>query len=931
MISIRFLVHTPHQTQPPGPQPVTPMRTILSIICTALLPASVTLAGGGGDGGEYIGGDHLGCECCLAGRLEAARWSQNERARPVPGFDAKTGRNLLNYPPDRHVQYHHMRLDIDIPDMSTPRFDARQTLTVTPIARPLEALTLNAALLDIQTVSAAQSTASFEHDGAKLHIFFDPPIPAGIQTQIITTYTVNDPPFGLIWTLPSPAWPGRAAQIHTQGQPEDNRYWFPMHDFPNVRLTTELLVTAPAGFQVISNGRMVSGGSLHQAEGQRANRTPTAPPSSQTWHWIQEQPHVTYLVSLVVGKFDVVDVAASARSPLRGERAPSIAMPVYVPPGRASDVHGTYGRTPRMMELFARLIDEPYPWHQYAQTVVWNFGPGGMENTGATTMHDHAILTPRALTDADIEGLISHELAHQWFGNLITCNSWEHIWLNEGFATYFTNLWWEERDGIDGYFDGVIGNFDRVINVDRANSPYQPAMASKAYDDPWDVFRRAANPYPKGAAILHMLRHKLGDEVFFRSLAVYVDRHRNTSAETSDLRTAMEDVSGENLEQFFQQWVFRPGVPHLDITLDWDRTASELVVNVTQSQNIDGYNPAFEFTLPIWVRIPGATPREDQTATIHLDVRGRQATGRYPFTAEPSIVAVDPHMTVLARTSIRQPVRRWLAQFEHGPSLFARTRAARALSTRDTAVVGPILLREAMNTRNHHRLRAEAARALGRGGHTPLLIELAEARRPILENSEVRLAMVEAIARAAASDEVQPRHASRLKELLIHHAGPDEPSERARAAAITGLGQIGATDQIRVIIAAADSPSQRDRVRQAALAALGQLGQPEGLPVAIRYALPGTLNRTRPVAIRSVVQLAEHDRESSLKMLRMAAKDRERRAWEAAGEALVELGDPRAIEHLEMVLESKRDERDRRRVQGWIQQLQEQAQPAEAR
>jgi aminopeptidase N len=923
------------------------------------LSAAMLLAAAPAEASWRRGGDGTGYECCQFHRLEAARWARPQERR-TPGFDPVTGRNLLNYPPDPLVEYIHMRLELDISDMAIPRLDAVQTLTVAPIAAPLVALTLDAALLEIRSVSVAGHQALFEHDGARLTITFDPPLPPAARSDIVTTYSVNDPPYGLIWTLPSQSWPGRAPQIHTQGQPEDNRYWFPIHDFPNIRLTTELVVTVPTGFLVLSNGRLVGGPTAPSPTPPppRGRQTiPAARPTTaarETFHWLQDKPHVPYLVSLVVGQFDVVDVALpppASRPPTsprasRGGRQ-ALPMPVYAPPGRAADVRGTYGRTPQMVELFERLIDEPYPWDQYAQAIVWNFAPGGMENTSATTMHDTAIFSPEALTDSDMDALISHELAHQWFGDLITCNSWEHIWLNEGFATYFTNLWFEHRDGRgnsdrrDAYQHGVIGNFDSVINSDRAEAPWQPAMASKAYDDPWEVFRRAANPYPKGAAVLHMLRQQLGDEVFFRALAVYVDRMKGlphyppTNAETSDLRKALEDVSGENFEQFFHQWVFRPGVPHLAIGIDWDRATSELSISITQEQNIDGYNPAFEFTLPVWIR-HGA--REEQTTIGHLNIAGRETTARFTLDAEPTMVVIDPEMAVLARTSIRQPVQRWVAQLERGPTLFARVRAARALAQRESTVAAAALLREAQDPRNHHRLRSEAARALGRGRHAIALIELASARltpttAPTTgpHAAEVRLAIVEAAAELARDESIDPAQRTRLREILARHAAADEWSFRTRAAAVLALGRLSAItdDEFRLIVAAAESESQHDRVRQSALEALGQTSRAEALAVVMRYALPGTYNRTRAGAIAAVASLSHHDRSSSFKLLTMTLTDRERRAWEAAGRALVELGDHRAVEPLKQLAQAKRDPRDQARISEWIEALRQQEEEAE--
>ncbi|MEX2219288.1 MAG: M1 family aminopeptidase [Phycisphaerales bacterium] len=840
-------------------------------------------------------------ECCH----HTARWNAivapGERL-PV-GFDPATGRDTRNYPRDRIADYRHMHLAIDIADMNDPRFAAVQTLHLTPISRPLAELSLDARLLTITGVACSDRQTTFSHDGRRLTIRFDPPIPPGTEAALRTSYEATDPPMGLIWTPESPEWPGRPAQLHTQGQPEDNCYWFPCHDFPNERLSTELSVTAPEGFQVSANGRL--------------GETP-APASTGgkgvTWRWVQEKPHVSYLVSLVVGKFDVVDVAT------RGAGNSRLSMPVYVPPGRGPDVARTYGRTPEMIRLFERLTGAAYPWDRYAQLVVWNFAPGGMENTSATTMYDTAIFSEQGLADSDLEGLISHELAHQWFGDLLTCNSWEHIWLNEGFATYFTNLWLERREkdvrtGQDGYYAGVQGNFDSVTGADKPEAPFQAGMVSKVYADPWDVFRRPANPYPKGAAILHMLRRKLGDDVFFRALAVYTHRHQLQTVETADFRKALEEVSGESLELFFKQWCHRPGVPSATIQLVWDESTRELAVNLEQTQPIDGANPAFVFDLPILIH--SSTGRS--TRALTLPVRGRSASARFTLDAAPAIAAVDPELTVLGRFTIAQPLRQWLTQLERGPTLASRIQAARALGEDDTAASIPALLRAAGDTRAHAKLSAGAIESLRKRSATPTLIELSAAAGRM--RPDTRIALVEALSALAAAEGAPPEDRQRLATLIAAHAGPGEPSFRTRAAALRGLGRLKDPEHLTLLLAAARTESQHDAVRQGALDALADLDHPEGLSVALRCAQPGTLNRTRATAINAAARLAHHDKDVAYTALASLLSDRERRTWEAAGEALVTLGDPRAAEAFQKLAESKRDDRDKKKATAWLERL----------
>jgi len=823
----------------------------------------------------------------------------DDAVRQIKAYDPETGRSLLTYPPHPMVDFGHMKLVIDIPDMNTPRLAAVQTLTVSAIGQPVSLLTLDAHLLDIQSVQAAGHKTVFTADGKSLAITFDPPLAPGVKTDIVTAYSVQDPPQGLIWTPESPAWPGRPAQLHTQGQPGTNSFWFPCHDFPNVKLTTELAVTVPAGYLVSSNGGLVDAVS-RSGEGGGAR---------ETFHWMQDKPHVNYLVSLVVGKFDVVDVG--------GGGGRSLSMPVYVPPGRGKDVAGTYGRTPRMIEYFAGLVDEPYPWDRYAQLVVWNFGAGGMENTGATTMYDTAILSPEGQRDGDLDGLISHELAHQWFGDLLTCRSWEHIWLNEGFATYFNHLWMGRRDGAEAYLAGIQGSFDAVTAGDKADAPYQRAMVSKDYRDPWEMFGGPAGPYPKGASILHMLRQKLGDEVFFRGLSVYVERYKFQTVETNDLRRVLEEVSGENLERFFQQWCYRPGVPDLDIGVEWDAAAKEVVVSVKQTQNIDGPNPAFVFDLPVWADSSGG-------ALGTVRVREREAVGRFKLGAEPQMVAIDPGLSVLARMTITQPAARWITQLQRGPTVAARVQAARALKSDQTLAATAALARLARDPKVTAAARTEAIRSLAHRKNADSLIEVSTAG---LEPAEVGVAMAAAAGDLGNDVNLESNQRARFRSYLLGRAVED-PSVRVRAAALRAMGKLKAVESLNIMLSAVTKVSQDDRLRQSALEALADLDAAEGLGEAIRCSAPGIFNRTRPTAIRAIERLAHHDPAAAYAALIPLLDDRESRAWRAAGSALVALGDPRAIPELERAAAAKRNPDDARALREWAATLAKKDAPA---
>jgi aminopeptidase N len=806
---------------------------------------------------------------------------------PPPQFDEATGRDLLHYPPRRSADITHIKLDIVIPDMNVPRLTGAEDLSFTPLGDALESWSLHARAMTIRGVACEGRKVAYTHDGERLAMTFDPPVPAGERATVRIAYEVNDAPLGLIWTPESPAWPGRPAQIHTQGQPETNSYWFPCHDYPNERATTELIVSVPAGYTVSSNGRL-----LNQSKTIRTVETTsgsTEMVAYDTFHWLQDKPHVAYLVSMVVGRFDVVDVGTK-----------DLAMPVYVPPGRGKDVPGTFGRTKDMVAYFARVLDEPYPWDRYAQVVVWNFGSGGMENTSCTTLHDTAVIEPSALNDHDYDGLIAHELAHQWFGDLVTCNSWDHVWLNEGMATFMNTLWIEQRDGKDAYHAQVRGSFDGIIAADKPEAPAAVGMVSRAYRSPWDAFQRPANPYGKGASILHMLRVRLGDDLFFKGLARYIDDRKFQTAETLDLRRAFEAVSGDTLEQFFTQWCTRPGTPSLDVKTAWDEGTKTWTLRVAQTQRIDGDNPAYEFDLPVYLE----TGTPGQGRRVVVAVKGRSAELAVPLDAAPSLVAIDPDLSVLGaiRTDLDEGAN--MAGLERGPTLPARMQAARGLAKPGAARVSDAIRRMVMDAKHPTALRVEMVKTLlGRGD----MADLRSLFTAVTDSWEVREELTRAVADLTQQDAFKGDSEMRenIAEQLAARAGKDA-SLKVRAAALRGLGKLGAVQHAGVIGKALDTPSQSDILRQAALDALGSLDTRQGLDAAILLTRPGHDGRTREAAAAMVGRLGHHDKDQALGVLRDLLRDRELRTRRGAGAGLVALKDERALAEFEKAIKDSR-------------------------
>jgi len=818
---------------------------------------------------------------CLNGRLERLERERLEAgAAALAPLDEATGKDLRRFPPDRLADYKHMKLELRFEDLNNRSFTGRETLTLAPIGASLSSLKLNAENLGIQNVSLGSGTGKVEHytDGKVLSLRFEPPLAAGVDATLVIDYTCVEPYDGMFFTPSNPSAPDYTAEVHTQGQQESNRFWFPCHDYPNERLSTELIVTVPEGLQVSSNGELVS----HVKTGDR-----------EMWHYLQAKPHVNYLVSLIIGEFDVVEIPYD-----------NVPLHVWVPKGQGDMVMQTYGRTGAMIDTFEKRFGVDYPWVKYDQLCAKNFNAGGMENTSATTMYPTAIYDEKQLLDSDMDSLIAHELCHQWTGDMITCKSWAHIWLNEGWATYGEALWFEERDGIEGYLDDMAGNF-RVARRDRTSN--EVPMVSIIEDDPGSYFGRAANPYSKGSSILHMLRMMLGDDVFFRGVKLYMNRHAGGLVETNDFRYAMEEVSGLGLEWFFEQWCYRPGCPDLKVTTKYDGTTRELTIDVLQQQQIDVRTPAFRFQLPVHVITEGGKH------AYTIDVNTTHTTFTKELPSPPKVVAIDPFLHVLKSMEEDKPLPMWIAQAKQGPMIAARRAAVQALSDTDTGEVIELLTSMIKDTSLRHTLRSDAVQSLASLGSTrakDALLAIAEAG---VEDARVRSDVI-----GAMGDIDDPR----AMTLLVKAASEDD-SYATRNAAIRGLGEKKAEDHVDLLLDLVNYESQHQRVRTTALGVLVDLDEPRALPLAIQYSAYGNPDRARGSAIRAVGQLAKHDLDTAVPFLISLLDDPEQGPRGSAISALVQTGDERAKAPLQAIADSDPNPSMKRRAERALEQLNE--------
>lgn len=536
-------------------------------------------------------------------------------------------RAKVKYERDRDYDLQHVNLRIKI-DWVKKGFSGVVTHTLAPLRDGLSEIGLDAGTsLKVLGCSVNGAAAKFTHEGERLRIVPAAKLRRGVPVEVAIRYasksSTNGPrsmngTYGLHWVLPERFVPSRRPGFYTQGETEGNHLWVPIYDYPNDKTTSETYVETPDTWYVIGNGRLV---------GMDANRTA----HTRTFHWKMTQPHSTYLLSLAGGEMDI------GYEEWRG-----VGLIYAVPKGEAKYIDASFGDTKDMLSFFSDRLGVKYPWPKYAQTCVFDFG-GGMENVSATTLGEGSLVEARSGI-WPMASLNSHELAHQWFGDLVTTKDWGHIWLNEGFASFFEYLYMEHARGKDAYDREREGALNAYLGESRR---YKRPIATNVYPYPDAMFD--SHTYPKGGLVLHMLRREMGDDDFFRGLGYYLRKHAYQPVDTHDLVRSLAEATGRNMQAFFDQWVFKPGHPVIDYAWSYDEAAKQAVVTVTQLQDTKDGTPIYSFKCGY--ALIGGTGGA-QTGTLLVDKEKTEM--RIPVSAKPDAILLDPAHDILMERKPKQ-------------------------------------------------------------------------------------------------------------------------------------------------------------------------------------------------------------------------------------------------------------------------------------
>lgn len=793
------------------------------------------------------------------------------------------------YTPDRTCDIQHIKLAIDV-DVDKREIRGVCSLTLQPIGRRPRTVILDAVELTIHGISSAEQAVPFEHDGQRITIDVrlleaDPETPFALDIE----YS-GAPRRGLYFVGPDEGHPDKPTQVWTQGQDVDSRYWFPCFDSPNEKATSELVATVPGHFTTLSNGALVSD-RLH-ADGRR------------TMHWRFDKPHACYLITLVAGEFSIT--CESWTSP----DGRDVEVSCYVTPGREREAEMSVRGTSAMLTLFSRLFG-PYPYDKYAQVFVADFIFGGMENTTATTLTDVLLVDKRAHGEFPVDRIVAHELAHQWFGDLLTCREWGQGWLNEGFATYAEYLWREHadsRDEADVELDEWISSY---LAEDRER--YRRPIATRVYDEPIEIFDN--HLYQKGGRVLHMLRQVLGDEPFFAAIARYVANHRFGSVDTRDLVLAVEQATGRALDWFFEQWVTEgAGHPELTVRYEWNLELGLACIKVSQDQEVADKTPLFRLPVKVRFRVQG------RDFDVDLTITEKRHVFHVALADKPEHVIFDPGQTLIAQVKTEMSTELFVAQLRDATLAIDRVHAARQLARRGGRSAAEALARALGDP--FWSVRAAAAHGLGalttEGARSALIAAVSSTWHP-----KARRAVVQALG--------EWRRDERVAETLAEIVRTGDASYYVEAEACLSLGKTRSPQAGPCLRMALERDSFMDIIRQKAYAGLAEARDDSAIPLLQDATAYGRPAHGRRAALVALARLTAGRRDRDARDVRELAEellfDREFRVQFGAIDALESIGDTASVVALRRFATRELDARLRRRAREVLRDLQSGAGP----
>jgi aminopeptidase N len=785
-------------------------------------------------------------------------------------IDSQPGQNVVNYPPSSYFNIDYMWLSIE-PDFNTKRINCKQQLKLTTL-QDLEKIELDCVYNDKQKIEihspllysdAASKQGDkqllFKQNNDKLSIDIGKS-KEGSKFSLVIDYSTK----GNVLPANDASSDGMgfnfieigdhvAFQCWTQGEPTASKKWFPCIDHPQAKFPRQISVIVPENiakaegpktkFVVISNGEI----DIIDQEDEQGRK--------KKYVWEEPHPDTAYLTSIVIGTFaELPEENYDGRVPLL----------YYVPPGRDEEGRWLFKNTLRMMSFFEAYFGTKYQYDKYSQVTVEEFPFGGMENTSCTTLTTRYLPDEKTARDSNTyDYVVVHELAHQWFGDLVTCRDWQHIWLNEAFASYSEALYYENILGEEEYSSYMLANADGYLNS-TAEGVHTIPLVYKNYENPLDMFS-TPRTYQKGACILHMLRSLIGDNDFRKSIQTYLDLFKNKTAETDDMRKIFEQNSGKSLQEFFDQWMYQGGHPELNVIVSV--TNSTVNVKVQQTQvNL------FRFPLDVMIvfLMSDGTEKKIEDTFFIEDKKEVEKTYNIPNGASVKRVPIDPYFKILKKLNlIVQDTDNaiLLNSLIDGETVIEKINAAKALTGKQstTDLVSPlknVILQENL----FWGVRAEAAKTLGSVRSEASYEALKQCYERVQNNNndnKIKESIVEALGSFSKADSFDL-----LKPILEN----DNESANVQYAAAIAIAKSGSEENtIPLLTALLDRKSYKNIVARGAVEGLKivslETSKKETIDtlesILIEKSKRGTDDRIRQAAISALGYLTRYNKDRS--------------------------------------------------------------------
>ncbi|QPJ60621.1 MAG: M1 family metallopeptidase [Candidatus Nitronauta litoralis] len=746
-----------------------------------------------------------GTKICKFHYLEghSEHWGLLDR-QAFAGADAKP-----HYAPDVPLRPVHLKLDLSF-DWEQERVWGTTTHKIEVQDPETRELRLDAMQLEVERVRVRGRKVEFENTDQHLLIPLPASVKKGDRLDIEIQHSVTRPVAGIYFTKADPFYPDRFKTVWSQGQDEDSKYYFPCFDQPNFKQTTEVMLHLPPGMFGLSNGRLLK-------------KKKTAKESF--FHYKMEKPYSTYLLSIVAGEFSEFK-----------KKQDGVDIIWYVQPGREKEGRNAFKDTGRMVKFFSNYTGYRYPYPHYTQIAVPEFIFGGMENFTVTTQTDLTLHDDRAALDIDSDGLVAHEAAHTWFGNVLTARSWAHAWLHESFATYFDALYTRESKGEEEFRYQLLEDAETYFAEDNK---YRRPIVTHIYKEPIDLFD--AHLYPGGAVRLHHLKTRVTEPKFREALSLYLKRHEFGLVETVDLFRCLEEATHRNYDDWRGQWIHRGGYPVLEIKFAWDSATSMATVDVRQTQRSDKKNESLLFNLDLEVAF--YTQRGEER--IPISITRKEEKFLFKLKRKPLYFRLDPDYTVpCKKVKLDCPRPMVREQLKRDEDPIGRIQAAETLtrspSNEDVSLLSDRLRRESFWGVGC-RIAAALAKIGGDAARDGLLRGL-KSTSPKIRHG---------IVRALGNFRDDPKVVKALKKAT------EDPSYRVEAEAYRSLGKMKDPTLREFIEEGLSRPSHNDMAQSAALSALGALEDPDCWQMLVAHADYGAAKMSRAAAMMAMAKLAK--------------------------------------------------------------------------